>query len=83
MDCRYGLLVRTAKLKTKKMAQRDTYQRRAYAMRRLSLATERLNRATSKDDRENACFWIEMWGAISGVRQFKLGNGGDISKKGK
>lgn len=58
------------------MARRDIYQRKAYAVRRMSLAVVRLNRATSMADREKAGRWIEMWSAVSGIRQFKLGNGG-------
>jgi hypothetical protein len=57
------------------MTQRDIYQRKAYAMRRMSLAFDRLNRATSKADREKAGYWVAMWGIVSGIRQFKLGNG--------
>jgi hypothetical protein len=58
------------------MTRRDVYQRKAYAMRRMSLAVDILNRATSKADREKASYWVTMWGIVSGIRQFKLGNGG-------
>jgi hypothetical protein len=34
-------------------------------------------------DREKAGRWIEMWSAVSGIRQFKLGNGGGNPKKEK
>lgn len=64
------------------MAQRDAYQRKAYAMRRLSLAVMRLARATSTVEQEKAACWASAWGRISGVRQFKLGNGGDNGKGG-
>ena len=58
------------------MARRDIYQRKAHALRRMSLAVFRLSRATSQTEKENASHWIKMWGRISGIRQFKLGNGG-------
>jgi len=58
------------------MARRDSYQSKAYAVRRMSLAEARLSRATSMADREKAGRWIAMWGAVSGIRRFKLGNGG-------
>jgi hypothetical protein len=65
------------------ITRRDIYQRKAYAMRRMSLAVARLNQATSMADREKAGRWIEMWSAVSGIRQFKLGNGGGNHKKEK
>jgi hypothetical protein len=65
------------------MTQRDIYQRKAYAMRRMSLAVDRLNRATSKADREKASAWLEMWIIVSGIRQFKLGKGGGNGNSGK
>jgi hypothetical protein len=60
----------------KKMTRRDIYQRKAYAVRRMSLAAFRLNQATSEAEREQAKCWIKIWGVISRIRQFKLGNGG-------
>jgi hypothetical protein len=59
-----------------KMMQRDFYQRKAYAIRRMSVAADRLKRATTSYDREKATYWIKIWGAVSRIRQFKLGNGG-------
>jgi hypothetical protein len=58
------------------MARRDIYQRKAYAVRRMSLAVFRLSRATSQAEKEKASLWVKMWSAVSGIRQFKLGNGG-------
>jgi hypothetical protein len=58
------------------MARRDFYQRKAYAVRRMSLAIMRLSRATSQAEKERALFWAKMWGRVGGIRQFKLGNGG-------
>ena len=60
--------------------RRDSYQRRAYALRRMSLAVDRLSQARSPDEREKARYWKEMWSAVSGIRQFKLGNGGGTAK---
>jgi hypothetical protein len=58
------------------MAKRDIHQRKAYAVRRKSLAVMRLSRATTQSEKEKAAHWAKMWGAVSGIRQFKLGNGG-------
>jgi hypothetical protein len=63
------------------MAQRDFYQRKAYALRRMTLAVHRLHQATSEVDRENAKCWVKIWSAVSGVRQFKLSKGGGSIKK--
>jgi hypothetical protein len=63
------------------MAQRDSYQRKAYAMRRMSLAVMRLSQAKSQAEKEKAAGWVKMWGCISGIRQFKLGNGGGSTRK--
>jgi hypothetical protein len=63
--------------------RRDIFQRKAYAIRRMSLATKRLTQATSTDDREKAGRWIAMWSTISGIRQFPLGSGGGSRKKPK
>jgi hypothetical protein len=64
------------------MSRRDNFQRKAYAIHRMSLAAQRLIQMSSIADREKAKRWIAMWGAVSGIRQFKLGNGGGGSKKG-
>jgi hypothetical protein len=42
----------------------------------MSLAADRLNGAASQAEAEKATYWIERWGLVSGIRQFKLGNGG-------
>lgn len=60
---------------------RDNYQRKAYGIFRMSLAVDRLNRATSSNDRVAASHWIELWCAFSRIRQYKLGNGGGRPKK--
>ena len=63
------------------MKRRDSFQRKAYAIHRMSLAARRLNQVTSMVERENAKRWIAMWSAVSGLRQYKLGNGGGRSQK--
>jgi protein subunit release factor B len=63
------------------MAQRDSYQRKAYAMRRMSLAVMRLSQAKSQAEKKKAAGRVKMWGRISGIRQFKLGNGGGSTRK--
>jgi hypothetical protein len=65
-----------------KMKRRDVFQRKAYAIHRMSTAAQRLMQATSLADKENARGWMARWSAVSGIRQFKLGNGGGRSKKG-
>ena len=45
------------------MKNRD--QRRAYAMRRLSLAVDRTIRATQPADEERAMRWVEAWAVIA------------------
>lgn len=67
---------------TRKMAQRDSDQRKAYAVRRMSLAVMRLSRATSQAEKEKASHWAKMWGRVSGIRQFKLRNGDGNGKGG-
>lgn len=59
------------------MARRDFYQRKVYAVRRMSLAVMRVARATSTVEQEKAARWARAWGAVGGIRQFKLGNGGN------
>ena len=63
------------------MKRRDSFQRKAYAIHRMTSAAQRLMQATSADDRENARTWVARWCAISGIRQFRLGNGGGRPKK--
>ena len=63
------------------MKRRDSFQRKAYAIRRMSLAAQRLFQATSLSDKEKASHWIALWSTVSGIRKFKLGNGGGSRKK--
>lgn len=62
------------------MKRRDTFQRKAYAIHRMNLAAQRLSQVTAMADREKAKCWIAMWSAVSGLRQYKLGNGGGRSQ---
>ena len=63
------------------MKRRDSFQRKAYAIHRMTSAARRLMQATSPADMENARTWVARWCAISGIRQFRLGNGGGRPKK--
>ncbi|RYZ88921.1 MAG: hypothetical protein EOP04_08210 [Proteobacteria bacterium] len=58
------------------MAQRDIYQRKIYAMRRMSLAVIRLSQAMSLAEQDKARRWIKMWGTVSAIHEAKLKNGG-------
>lgn len=58
------------------MAQRDIYQRKIYATRRMSLAVIRLSQAVSLTDQDKARRWITMWGAVSTIHEATLRNGG-------
>jgi len=79
---RFGLSGKEHPNPEPKMAQRDSYQRKAYAVRRMSLAVMRLGRATSAAEKEMASCWVKAWGRVSGIRQFKLGNDGGNGKGG-
>jgi len=79
---KFGLNSKKDLSSEQEMARRDIYQRKAYAMRRLSLAVMRLGRATSIVEQENAARWARAWRRISGIRQFKLSNGGGNGKGG-
>ena len=50
--------------------KRDRHQRMAYAMRRMSLAVDRVIRAKSKATKEHAARWAAAWGMASGIRPF-------------
>lgn len=63
------------------MKRRDSFQRKAYAVHRMSVATRRLMQATSVADKDNARAWMARWCAVSGIRQYRLGNGGGHPKK--
>jgi hypothetical protein len=52
--------------------RRDTFQRKCIAIRRLTLALARLNRAESTSDKERAGRWVQAWRTVADIRQFKL-----------
>jgi hypothetical protein len=63
------------------MKRRDTFQRKAYAIHRMNSAAQRLMQATDAADRDNARAWMDRWCAASGLRRFRLGNGGGHVKR--
>lgn len=65
------------------MNQRDIFQRKAHAIRRMSLAAQRATLATSAAEQEKARLWQAIWRTVSGIRQFKLGNGGGRTRQRK
>jgi hypothetical protein len=58
------------------MKRRDSFQRKAYAIHRMSSAAQRLMQATNAADKDKARAWMDRWCAASGLRRFRLGNGG-------
>jgi hypothetical protein len=70
-------------VEARQMKRRDIYQRKACAIRRMSLALRRFQEALTSEDREKARFWIKMWSTVSRIRQFKLGNGGCDRRKSR
>jgi hypothetical protein len=58
------------------MKRRDIFQRKAYATYRMSLAARRAILASTPAEQEQARVWEAVWSAVSGIRRFKLGNGG-------
>jgi hypothetical protein len=76
----FGLNSKIKPSPKRKMERRDIYQRKAYAVRRMSLAVMRLGRATSQAEKALANCWVKVWASISRIRQFKLGNGGGNGK---
>jgi hypothetical protein len=47
------------------MVRRDTYQRRAAAWRRASIAVDRMTRAQTAYERENARRWVKVWTSVA------------------
>lgn len=65
------------------MERRDIYQRKAYAVRRMSLAVMRVSQAISQAEKDKADCWVKIWGTVGGIRRFKLGNGGGKGRGGR
>jgi hypothetical protein len=51
---------------------KDHYQRKVYAVMRMSWATARLRKGRTQEEKEKAAFWVTAWASISGLRQFKI-----------
>ena len=47
--------------------RRDSDQRRAYAMRRLSLAVDRMVLAKQPADEDQAMRWVDVWSLVAGL----------------
>ncbi|MFL6715083.1 MAG: hypothetical protein ACJ8G3_01825 [Burkholderiaceae bacterium] len=65
------------------MNRRDIFQRKAYATYRMNLAARRAVLANTPAEQEKARFWEAVWSAVSGIRRFKLGNGGGHARQRK
>lgn len=52
--------------------RRDAFQRKCAAIRRMTIAMTRLNRAASIDDKVKARRWVAAWQVVADIRQFKL-----------
>ena len=63
------------------MNRRDIFQRKAYATNRMNLAARRAVMASTPAEQERARLWEAIWSAASGIRQFKLGNGGGYARQ--
>ena len=55
--------------KRAKNMKRDFFQRKAYAMGRMSLAIDRVILATTPADYKQACKWVNAWGIIGKIRR--------------
>ncbi len=51
------------------MRQRNFFQRRSYAARRMSKAVDRLFLATIASDEDRARKWVEAWRIVGGIRK--------------
>lgn len=63
--------------------RRDIFQRRAYATYRMHLAARRAMLAATPAEKEKARTWEAAWSAASGIRRFRLGNGGGHARQRK
>lgn len=54
--------------------RRDKYQRIAYAIRRLSIAVDRVMLAKSEKEKQQALSWAKAWGARGRFAPFNLFN---------
>lgn len=65
------------------MNRRDIFQRKAYAAYRMHLAARRAMLANSPAEQQKARVWEAVWSAASGIRRFRLGNGGGHASQRK
>ncbi|MFS0757786.1 hypothetical protein ABC383_24285 [Noviherbaspirillum sp. 1P10PC] len=65
------------------MNRRDIFQRKAYATYRMHLAARRAILASTPAEQDRARVWEAVWGVASGIRRFKLGNGGGQARQRK
>jgi len=49
--------------------KRDINQQRAYAMRRMTLAVDRVMLATTKAEQERLKRWVQVWAIRGGMRK--------------
>lgn len=49
--------------------KRDNHQRRAYALRRMTLAVDRVIRASSPAEKERLKHWVQAWAIRGGLRK--------------
>lgn len=49
--------------------QRDFHQRRAYALRRMTLAVDRVIRATNPAEQDRLKRWVQAWAVRGGIRK--------------
>lgn len=54
--------------------RRDKHQKTAYAVRRLSIAVERVMSAKSEKEKERALSWAKAWGTRGRFAPFNLFN---------
>lgn len=49
--------------------KRDIHQRRAYALRRMSLAVDRMIRATNPAEQQRLKDWVQAWAVRGGMHK--------------
>lgn len=49
--------------------KRDTHQRRAYALHRMTIAVDRVIRATNPTEQERLKHWVQAWAVRGGMRK--------------
>ena len=52
--------------------RRDAFQRKCIAIRRMTIAMNRLDQAISINEKAKAGRWIAAWQVVADIRQFKL-----------